>query len=473
MDYQGSDRKQYPTYPNDLYYTAGIKYEDVDDSSSTEYKFRIYCNVKYELPSGYSGSYYYDWGYEGSIANLYDTDGTTVILDLAQNKPSGKTDNVYKNGYDLGWCSVEGCGYGYTDLITKPKLSTPYSITYTYKVRIGPSSPTSTATITVEIPAGLVTATPSSSGHGTAQVKKTSDSSYSSSPIQVEPGTSVTFNATADTGYHFKNWTGDKSSTNNPYTFNMDADTSLTANFEGNEWTVTFNANHGTVSPATKQVVFGSQYGNLPTPTRNNRTFQGWYLGDTLITNTSTVSTNANHELVARWNINGFVITANVNGGTFTDYHGWDYVSDTEVEKVLQEGDTYGDLPIATRPGYFFGGWSDSSGHIVTAETVCEDDATINARWQANSYTATFYNSDSSGDKQRPTTVVYRTNRELLAPVNLPQPRENYTFKGWKCTETDELESNWTVGSVFYNSQNHRKIADMTGMYGNVTFVGV
>ena len=49
-----------------------------------------------------------------------------------------------------------------------------------------------------------------------------------------EEGTSVTLTATADAGYQFKNWTvaGAEVSTANPYTFTVDADITVTANFE-------------------------------------------------------------------------------------------------------------------------------------------------------------------------------------------------------------------------------------------------
>ncbi len=49
-----------------------------------------------------------------------------------------------------------------------------------------------------------------------------------------------------------------------------------------NEYTVTFDANGGTIqgygnsSKATKQVTYGETYGTLPTPTREGYTFAGW-----------------------------------------------------------------------------------------------------------------------------------------------------------------------------------------------------
>lgn len=74
------------------------------------------------------------------------------------------------------------------------------------------------------------------------------------------------------------------------------------------EYTVTFDANEGTVTTTSKTVIVGSVYGVLPTPTREGTgtgfRFNGWYTqrtGGTLITAATTVTTNSNHTLYARW----------------------------------------------------------------------------------------------------------------------------------------------------------------------------
>ena len=53
-------------------------------------------------------------------------------------------------------------------------------------------------------------------------------------------------------------------------------DHTLTAIWEENPYTVTFDANGGTVSKASKKVKDGEEYGTLPTPTRDGYTFKGW-----------------------------------------------------------------------------------------------------------------------------------------------------------------------------------------------------
>lgn len=71
--------------------------------------------------------------------------------------------------------------------------------------------------------------------------------------------------------------------------------------------TVTFNANGGSCSTASKTVTRGSTYGTLPTPTRGDYNFNGWYTsasGGTKVTSSTTVSATGNHTLYAQWTCN-------------------------------------------------------------------------------------------------------------------------------------------------------------------------
>ena len=79
------------------------------------------------------------------------------------------------------------------------------------------------------------------------------------------------------------------------------------ARYTGNTYTVTYNANGGSVSSSSKSVTYGNTYGTLPTPTRTGWSFTGWYTastGGTRITSTSTVATANNHTIYAQWTDN-------------------------------------------------------------------------------------------------------------------------------------------------------------------------
>lgn len=137
------------------------------------------------------------------------------------------------------------------------------------------------------------------------------------------------------------------------------------------------NAINSTITPNSKLVVNGLTYGELPTPSRNGYSFDGWYTaskGGTKITSNSIVSATENHTLYAHWNPNSFTVTFNANGGT---------VSPTS--KVVTNGETYGDLPTATQNNNKFDGWftTVNGGTQITSSTTVNLTAnqTLYAHW--------------------------------------------------------------------------------------------
>lgn len=76
------------------------------------------------------------------------------------------------------------------------------------------------------------------------------------------------------------------------------------AHWTQSSYTVSFNANGGSVPTSSKSVTYGSTYGTLPTPTRSGYTFNGWYTaqtGGSKITSSTTVSNASSHTLYAQW----------------------------------------------------------------------------------------------------------------------------------------------------------------------------
>ncbi len=184
--------------------------------------------------------------------------------------------------------------------------------------------------------------------------------------------------------------------------------------------TVTFNANGGSVSEASKVVFYGQYYGTLPTPTRANHTFAGWFteaVGGTKITKDSIVAALANETLYAHWTPNAFKLYYNPNGGTVS-----------VTSKNLIFGDSLGTLPEPTRTNFTFVGWYDANGNRVYSTTVptAAVDMTIQARWTPNSFTIYF---DANGG------TVSVSSKPLTFGTSLgtlPTPvRDYYNFLGW------------------------------------------
>ena len=177
--------------------------------------------------------------------------------------------------------------------------------------------------------------------------------------------------------------------------WDMTAATTLYAKWTAKTYTVTFNAEGGSVSPASKQVVYDSTYGTLPTPTRTGYTFGGWFTESggvgTQITATSKVSTTKNQTLYAKWTANTYTVTLDMQSGTG---------GSTSVTATFDSAMPTATMP--TRTGYTFGGYfTEKNGTGTQYYTAAGASArawdiayatTLYAKWTANTYNILFDN---------------------------------------------------------------------------------
>ncbi len=115
-------------------------------------------------------------------------------------------------------------------------------------------------------------------------------------------------------------------------------------------FTVYFNANGGSVEPASKVVYANGVYGSLPTPSRNGYKFEGWYTissGGTKITESTAINLNGNQTLYAHWS--QYTLSFNANGGSNAPASQYGYGSTTISSAV------------PNRTNYNFLGWSTSA----------------------------------------------------------------------------------------------------------------
>lgn len=128
---------------------------------------------------------------------------------------------------------------------------------------------------------------------------------------------------------------------------------------------VNFDANGGSVSADTRWLVDGDKVGSLPTPTRANATFNGWYTaknGGTKISANTTVSQNTTY--YAQWAMNQYSVKFNANGGS---------------GEMANQAFVYGmsqnlSANAFTRTGYTFQGWATSAG----GAKVYDDQQSVN-----------------------------------------------------------------------------------------------
>ncbi|MEG1995767.1 MAG: InlB B-repeat-containing protein [Bacilli bacterium] len=107
------------------------------------------------------------------------------------------------------------------------------------------------------------------------------------------------------TGYNFASWavTGSGTLTDNNLKQGVGS-TTLTASYTPQVYTVNYNANGGTVSPASTTVTYDGTYGTLATPVRANYEFLGWFTDQTngtKIEASTKVTITAAQTIYAHW----------------------------------------------------------------------------------------------------------------------------------------------------------------------------
>lgn len=141
----------------------------------------------------------------------------------------------------------------------------------------------------------------------------------------------LTRNAYARTGYTFTGWNtkfdgkgtayADGASVKN-LTANKDGVVTLYAQWKVNSYTLTYDANGGTVSPSSKKLDYNEAYGTLPTPVRKGYRFEGWYTattGGTKVSSTTKMGAK-DTTIYARWTVNTLTINYHAEGAqTFKD----------------------------------------------------------------------------------------------------------------------------------------------------------
>ncbi|HOI84696.1 MAG TPA: InlB B-repeat-containing protein [Acholeplasmataceae bacterium] len=201
---------------------------------------------------------------------------------------------------------------------------------------------------------------------------------------------------------------------------------------------VVFEENGG-LEVENMQISIDSTTINLPTPTRDGYTFDGWYLKSDLtqpFSLTSLLSGSGTLTLYAKWTAT--VVTSTI---TFEENGG------SEVANLTQASNTTVTAPAnPTKMGYTFGGWYSDIGltSIYTFTTMPEENIILYAKWIINDYTISF--NEAGGSEVSDITQAYNT--AVTAPNN--PTKIGYSFDGWY---TDaELSTAYTFGTMPANN---------------------
>lgn len=268
----------------------------------------------------------------------------------------------------------------------------------------------------------------------------------------------ATYYAKPKDGYAFGGWYSDSNctilqsnSSSNNCKYEKDVVTEKTsspgeiltlyAKFTPNTYTVTFNANGGTCSPASKTVTFDATYGELATATRSDYLFAGWFTAatdGTQVTASSTVQIANNHTLYAHWQpLFCFSATANKNTATentVTAVVANASITGTVGQTSAQTTATFTATPNTSK-GYNFAGW-----YI--------DEACTNRESVESTYSTTLTNTvaGSTQNKTLYAKFVQQLTPEFTGADQTLKVEDTYTGFAFRNTSTAKP----TVDGDFY-----------------------
>ena len=238
---------------------------------------------------------------------------------------------------------------------------------------------------------------------------------------------------------------------------------------------VTFDSNGGSAVQSVN-VTDGARIEKPNDPAKPGFSFKGWYRQNDYQHewNFSTDPVTADLTLYAKWEALTYTVTFDSQGGTPT----------TPPPKEVTFDEPYGTLPEVTRAGYQFIGWTtepNGQGTIIETSTICmrEEDHTLYAKWEAESYTVTFdpqggttpnpsskkvYLNQAYGQLAETTKIGYR----LVGWTTEPNGQGSIIEASTICTQKGNhtLYAKWEPtlpfigeagGLVFYENPNYEK----------------
>ncbi len=202
------------------------------------------------------------------------------------------------------------------------------------------------------------------------------------------------------------------------------------------KYKITYNANGGSVSPASKKINIGDSVGTLPTPTApTGKSFSNWYTGltdGTVVT--SSYTPNSNITIYARYYKD--VTGATVSPSSISLIKGNEetlIVSNVEEEYTFSSNDE--NIATVDQTGKVTGTGVGTTTITITGSTSGKT-KTIEVTVEASTYTVTLNTQDGT------LTQTYIT-QEIGTPIGelpVPTPPENYEFDAWYTELTGGIE---------------------------------
>ncbi len=183
---------------------------------------------------------------------------------------------------------------------------------------------------------------------------------------------------------------------------------------DDNEYVIYFDANNGLLENNIVTLKQGDMI-NYPVPTREHYNFLGWYRdidGNNSYTE-ETFNESENVTLYAKWELNGYIINFDSNGGNYID------------SIIVPHNATIDVLPVPVKRGNDFIGWYTINNTQITEETVINSSLDVTARWKKTDY---YIRYETDGAYAVNSTRVHYD--EVVGELPIPE-KDGYIFKGW------------------------------------------
>ena len=235
-------------------------------------------------------------------------------------------------------------------------------------------------------------------------------------------GDTVIVSAIPDPGWTFANWSGGLAGSENPDTIIVESDSSATANFTQDQYTLAANAaGNGAVqkSPDQATYVYGDTVIVTPLPDPG-WSFDSWTAGLGGSESPDTVIVQSDSTVTALFTQNQYTFAANATG-------------DGAVQKSPNQPTyVYGDTVIVTAvpdPGWTFSSWSTGlSGSENPDTVVVQSDTTVTADFTQNAYVLTTGASGDGAVQKSPDQASY-VYGDTVVVTAIPDP--GWTFANW------------------------------------------
>ena len=234
-------------------------------------------------------------------------------------------------------------------------------------------------------------------------------------------GSSVIVTATPNTGYTFVNWTdnGVVVSASASYTFIINANKTLVANFLLNTYTLNVTATNGTVVKNPNQATYNHGITVVITATPNaGYTFTGWSDGATGSTNPLTVTMDANKNITANFaQITYTLVVITINGS----------VAKVPSQTTYNSGATVMLTPTPNT-GYTFTSWSgDATGSTNPLTVTMDANKNITANYTLNTFTLNVTAINGTVVKN-PNQTTFNSGSTVSLTAT---PNTGYAFTSW------------------------------------------